>query len=95
MSMYSYLFCEDSTRILFATWWIFVTILTAFYTANLTAYLTLSKVPIPYDRLEKVGYRDKWIARRGDTIEAVVKAGPTPNEPNYTYAIVNTRKTMH
>lgn len=57
----------------------------------MTAYLTLSKVPIPYDRLAKVGYRDKWIARKGDTIEAVVKAGPTPNEPNYTYAIVKTK----
>lgn len=26
----------DSTRLLFATWWIFITILTSFYTANLT-----------------------------------------------------------
>ncbi|OXA53118.1 glutamate receptor ionotropic, kainate 2 [Folsomia candida] len=69
----------DSTRILFATWWIFVTILTAFYTANLTAYLTLSKVPIPYDNLEKIGYRSYWIARKGDTIESVAKAGTTNN----------------
>lgn len=62
-----------------------MTILTAFYTANLTAYLTLSKVPIPYDSLEKIGYKNYWIARKGDTIEAVVKAGPTLQEG---YAIV-------
>lgn len=29
----------DSTRLLFATWWIFITILTSFYTANLTGGL--------------------------------------------------------
>jgi ionotropic glutamate receptor len=69
----------DSTRILFATWWIFVTILTAFYTANLTAYLTLSKIPIPYDNLEKIGYRTYWIARKGDTIEAIARSGETNN----------------
>lgn len=56
-----------------------MTILTAFYTANLTAYLTLSKVPIPYDNLEKIGYRSYWIARKGDTIESVAKAGTTNN----------------
>ncbi|EEB10652.1 glutamate receptor U1 precursor, putative [Pediculus humanus corporis] len=32
----------DAPRLFFATWWIFITILTSFYTANLTAFLTLS-----------------------------------------------------
>lgn len=54
-----------------------MTILTAFYTANLTAYLTLSKVPIPFDNLKKVGFRTYWIARKGDTIEAIVKSAET------------------
>jgi len=29
------------SRVLFATWWIFVQVLTSFYTAELTAFLTL------------------------------------------------------
>lgn len=78
----------DSSRILFATWWLFVTILTAFYTANLTAYLTLSKIPIPFDSLQKIGYRDYWVARAGDTLEAVIKSRETPSNATHHYAIV-------
>ena len=67
-------FVADSTRLLFATWWIFITILTSFYTANLTAFLTLSRFTLPID-----GPRDLaktkagWIAHRGSALEYVVQ----------------------
>ena len=37
----------DSSRILFATWWIYTVILTAFYTANLTAFMTFNGLNLP------------------------------------------------
>jgi hypothetical protein len=36
-----------SSRILFASWWIFVQVLTSFYTAELTAFLTLTDTSLP------------------------------------------------
>ena len=66
-----------------------MTILTAFYTANLTAYLTLSKIPIPFDTLDKIGYRDYWVARAGDTLEAVLRAKATPSTKTMKYALVS------
>lgn len=59
-----------------------MTILTAFYTANLTAYLTLSKIPIPYDGLHKIGYRKYWVTAKGDTIQEVLYSKPTMNGTN-------------
>ncbi|KAJ8948909.1 hypothetical protein NQ318_020495, partial [Aromia moschata] len=51
----------DSSRLLFSTWWIFITILTAFYTANLTAFLTLSKFTLPIsDPSDIKHYKYKW-----------------------------------
>ncbi|XP_069680618.1 glutamate receptor ionotropic, delta-1 [Periplaneta americana] len=71
----------DSTRLLFATWWIFITILTSFYTANLTAFLTLSRFTLPID-----GPRDLaktkagWIAHKGSSLEYLVM-----NDKDYDY----------
>lgn len=64
----------DSTRILFATWWIFITILTSFYTANLTAFLTLSKFTLPINKVENIVEKDqRFVANRGGGIEYSIK----------------------
>ncbi|XP_058828644.1 glutamate receptor ionotropic, kainate 4 [Topomyia yanbarensis] len=64
----------DSTRILFATWWIFITLLTSFYTANLTAFLTLSKFTLPINNAEDVLRKEKQIVTiRGNAIEYAIK----------------------
>ncbi|XP_014477402.1 PREDICTED: glutamate receptor ionotropic, delta-2 [Dinoponera quadriceps] len=63
----------DSTRILFATWWIFILILTSFYTANLTAFLTRPQFTLPINSLNDIvrkGYR--WVAHKGRTIEYLI-----------------------
>ncbi|XP_055613759.1 ionotropic receptor 93a [Uranotaenia lowii] len=64
----------DSTRILFATWWIFITILTSFYTANLTAFLTLSKFTLPINNAEDVRRKEKqFVTNRGNAVEYAIK----------------------
>nr|AZB49414.1 ionotropic receptor 76b [Heortia vitessoides] len=71
----------NTTRVLFTTWWIFIILLSAFYTANLTAFLTLSKftldIETPQD-LYKKNYR--WIATEGGAVQFVVNS---PNEDLY------------
>lgn len=60
----------DSTRILFATWWIFITVLAAFYTANLTAFLTLSQFTLPVAKPSDIGSKHySWVTKRGNAIE--------------------------
>nr|AOE47987.1 putative ionotropic receptor IR76b [Athetis lepigone] len=64
----------NTTRVLFVTWWLFMILLSAFYTANLTAFLTLSKftLAIEYPRdLYQKNYR--WVASAGSSVEHVVK----------------------
>ncbi|KAL9702646.1 hypothetical protein quinque_006164 [Culex quinquefasciatus] len=64
----------DSTRILFASWWIFITILTSFYTANLTAFLTLSKFTLPINNAEDVRRKSSpFVTIRGNAIEYAIK----------------------
>ncbi|XP_066146815.1 glutamate receptor ionotropic, delta-2 [Euwallacea fornicatus] len=59
----------DSSRILFSTWWIFITILTAFYTANLTAFLTLSQFTLPISEPKDISRKNyKWITNKGNGI---------------------------
>ncbi|CAG9761963.1 unnamed protein product [Ceutorhynchus assimilis] len=59
----------DSSRILFSTWWIFITILTAFYTANLTAFLTLSSFTLPINEPKDISKKHyKWVTNRGNGI---------------------------
>ena len=68
------LYFSDSTRILFATWWIFITILTSFYTANLTAFLTLSKFTLPIEGPKDLAKtRAGWIAHKGSPLEYQVE----------------------
>lgn len=60
----------DSTRILFATWWLFILILTSFYTANLTAFLTKPQFTLPINNLQDIvrkGYQ--WVTYKGRTID--------------------------
>lgn len=67
------IFLQDSSRILFATWWIFITILTAFYTANLTAFLTLSKFTLPINTIWDIGGKKyTWVSQKGNAIEAAL-----------------------
>ncbi|GAB0095279.1 Ionotropic glutamate receptor [Sergentomyia squamirostris] len=64
----------DSTRLLFATWWIFITILTSFYTANLTAFLTLSKFTLPINNVGDILKKQKnFVANRGGAVEYAIK----------------------
>ncbi|SPP76120.1 glutamate receptor ionotropic, delta-1 [Drosophila guanche] len=68
----------DSTRLLFATWWIFITILTSFYTANLTAFLTLSKFTLPYNTVNDILVKNKhFVSMRGGGVEYAIR---TTNE---------------
>lgn len=63
----------SSTRVIFATWWIFITILTSFYTANLTAFLTLSKFTLPIKKMDDLISKDKnFGAHRGSCIEYAI-----------------------
>lgn len=73
----------DSSRLLFATWWIFITILTAFYTANLTAFLTLSQFTLPIQRTSDIGtYKYSWVTDRGNAIQ---EAATNPMETVYSH----------
>lgn len=61
---------SDSTRMLFATWWIFILILTSFYTANLTAFLTKPQFTLPINNIKDIvnkGY--KWVTFKGRVID--------------------------
>nr|QRF71035.1 ionotropic receptor [Semiothisa cinerearia] len=64
----------NTTRILFATWWMFIILLSAFYTANLTAFLTLSKFTLDIETPEdlyKKNYR--WVSTDGGSVQFIVK----------------------
>ncbi|XP_011501269.1 PREDICTED: glutamate receptor ionotropic, kainate 2 [Ceratosolen solmsi marchali] len=63
----------DSTRLVFATWWIFITILTSYYTANLTAFLTLSKFTLAINSLDElVNYRYSWFIINGRSVQTLL-----------------------
>lgn len=67
----------DSSRILFATWWLFITIVTSFYTANLTAYLTFNSLVLPIEKAEDLA-RDpdiKWAAFRDGALADIIMVG--------------------
>ncbi|XP_028160886.1 glutamate receptor ionotropic, delta-2 isoform X1 [Ostrinia furnacalis] len=71
----------NTTRVLFTTWWIFIILLSAFYTANLTAFLTLSKFTLDIENpqdLYKKNYR--WVSAEGGAVQYVVSS---PNEVLY------------
>ncbi|XP_052737877.1 glutamate receptor ionotropic, delta-2 [Bicyclus anynana] len=63
----------NTTRVLFATWWLFVILLSAFYTANLTAFLTLSKFTLDIENPEdlyKKNYR--WVSADGGAVQHTI-----------------------
>ncbi|XP_063708735.1 glutamate receptor ionotropic, delta-1-like [Culicoides brevitarsis] len=61
---------NDSTKILFATWWTFVTILTTVYTANLVAFLARSEFPFSISTIEDfVGTNTKLLVKKGGSVE--------------------------
>lgn len=63
---------------MFASWWLFIMILTSFYTANLTAFLTLSRFTLPIQSIEDIANpMYKWAALEGDAIEYSVKVRET------------------
>ncbi|XP_018311410.1 glutamate receptor ionotropic, delta-2 [Mycetomoellerius zeteki] len=63
----------DSTRILFAMWWIFILILTSFYTANLTAFLTRPQFTLPINNIQDILHKGyQWIAYKGRTIDLML-----------------------
>lgn len=60
----------DSTRLIFATWWIFITILTSFYTANLTAFLTLSRFTLPINNWDDLYHQEAdFVSVKGGCVE--------------------------
>ncbi|XP_050452126.1 glutamate receptor ionotropic, delta-2 isoform X2 [Cataglyphis hispanica] len=60
----------DSTRILFATWWLFILVLTSFYTANLTAFLTKPQFTLPINNLQDIVHKGyQWVIYKGRTID--------------------------
>ena len=60
-----------------ATWWIFVQILTSFYTAHLTAFFTLSAPKNPVGNLVELTQRPhppaKWVSVRGIIFQDLLK----------------------
>ncbi|XP_026326417.1 glutamate receptor ionotropic, delta-2 [Hyposmocoma kahamanoa] len=81
----------NTTRILFATWWLFIILLSSFYTANLTAFLTLSKFTLEIrnaDDLYKKNYR--WIAKEGGSVQFIIN-DPEENQYYLSKMVANGR----
>lgn len=58
---------------MFATWWIFITIFTSYYTANLTAFLTLSRVALPLEHPEDLVTKNlKWFGKSGGALDEAI-----------------------
>ncbi|XP_072753212.1 ionotropic receptor 25a isoform X2 [Anoplolepis gracilipes] len=62
-----------SGRLVAATWWLFGFIIIASYTANLAAFLTVSRLEIPIETLEDLSKQYK------------IQYAPTLNSPAYVY----------
>lgn len=48
-----------STRIISAIWYFFTLIIVSSYTANLAAFLTVEKVPFPFENVEQLAQQTK------------------------------------
>ncbi|CAL7933450.1 unnamed protein product [Xylocopa violacea] len=78
----------DSTRMLFATWWIFILILTSFYTANLTAFLTKPQFTLSINSLEDIVHKGyNWITYKGRMVDFLL----SQNDQN-DLSLLNTSK---
>ena len=73
MYVFLYYFLLDCTRFLFASWWIFVTILSSFYTANLTAFLTLSYYKLGINTIDDVAFGYNWFAMKGRAVDSAIE----------------------
>ena len=69
-------FLSDIARILFACWWLFIQVITSFYTAELTAVLTLTASELPVTNLSDLEVPDstaRWVAVNGSEINILLK----------------------
>ncbi|KAG5684140.1 hypothetical protein PVAND_013381 [Polypedilum vanderplanki] len=83
----------DSIRVAFATWWMFITILTSFYTANLTAFLTLSRFTLPINEpRDLLSKRHQFIGLRGSAVEYAVRN--TMEELDYLLTMVDKNQAI-
>ena len=57
-------------RILFGTWWVFITIVTAFYTAQLTVVLATTSRLLPVNNLVEINQNSAatWVAVGGGAL---------------------------
>lgn len=65
-----FFFGIDSVRILFATWWMYVILVTSLYSANLTAFITMNTFTLPIRKpidIKEKGY--KWTAESNGIFE--------------------------
>ena len=69
------LYFSDSFRILIATWWIFTVIVTSFYTANLTAFLTFNDLDLPVKSIYDLKDRSDltWLAASDGALEEYIQ----------------------
>ncbi|KAF5296263.1 hypothetical protein FQA39_LY12600 [Lamprigera yunnana] len=64
---------SDSARLVFGTWWLFIMLITAFYTANLTAFLTLSVSQLPIkSTADIIAKKYSIIAKAGNVLETTI-----------------------
>ncbi|CAB3228669.1 unnamed protein product [Arctia plantaginis] len=78
----------NTTRVLFVTWWLFMILLSAFYTANLTAFLTLSKFTLAIENPEDLLLKNyRWISAAGSSVEHFVQI--EGEELSYLSVMVN------
>jgi len=68
----------DASRVLFGTWWIFITIVTAFYTAQLTVVLSSLSWSLSVHNLHEL-HNDptaSWLALAGGATETILSTWP-------------------
>ena len=67
----------DISRILFGSWWLFITIVTAFYTAQLTAVLASTSRTLPVNNLQELQSDNKatWMAMGGELLRLLSEPG--------------------
>ena len=67
----------DISSILFGSWWLFIMIVTAFYTAQLTAVLASTSRTLPVNNLEELQSDNKatWMAMGGELLRLLSEPG--------------------
>ncbi|XP_014213067.1 glutamate receptor 2 [Copidosoma floridanum] len=75
----------DSIRISFSFWWIYITILSSFYTANLTAFFTLNKFTLWINSIEDLLYwRYSWWIVEGRSVDTLIQHNDPAVQPLIT-----------